>query len=91
MSWGPFTKTDWNCDGKIDHLDDAFEFGMFMNMMDGIERDERMDTIVQAIVNSGLSHVGNEEFEELCSQTGLRMSDFTQSDIDEIQRRLDRY
>ena len=38
-----------------------------------------------------LCHIGNEEFEELCRQEGLRTEDFDQSDIDEIQRRLDRY
>ena len=42
-------------------------------------------------MRSSFCHIGNEEFEELCRQEGLRTEDFDQSDIDEIQRRLDRY
>ena len=60
-------------------------------MLDDDAREERIRKIVDAIVRRGTCHIGNEEFEELCRQEGLRAEDFDQSDIDEIQRRLDRY
>ena len=61
------------------------------SVLDDDAREERIRKIVDAIVRRGTCHIGNEEFEELCRQEGLRAEDFDQSDIDEIQRRLDRY
>ena len=94
------TSIDWNGDGKTDCWDDVLEAAMLTQMLDDDAREERIRKIVDAIVRRGtchigyaflLCHIGNEEFEELCRQEGLRTEDFDQSDIDEIQRRLDRY
>lgn len=85
------TSIDWNGDGKIDSWDDVLEVAMMTQMLDDDAREERIRKIVDAIVRRGTCHIGNEEFEELCQQEGLRAEDFDQSDIDEIQRRLDRY
>lgn len=85
------TSIDWNGDGKTDCWDDALEVAMLTQMLDDDAREERISKIVDAIVHRGTRHIGNEEFEELCRQEGLREEDFDQSDIDEIQRRLDRY
>ena len=85
------TSIDWNGDGKIDCWDDALEGAMLTQMLDDDAREERIRKIVDAIVRRGTCHIGNEEFEELCRQEGLRAEDFDQSDIDQIQRRLDRY
>lgn len=84
------TNMDWNGDGKIDRWDDVLEVTMLTQMMDDDAREERIGKIVNAIVRRGACHIGNEEFEELCQQEGLCAEDFDQSDIDEIQRRLDR-
>lgn len=91
MKWGPFASSDWNGDGKIDFRDDAYEFTMVMQQIDEADRENRIRTLERAIIDSGLSQIGNEEFAALCSQNGIRMHDFEQSDIDEIQRRLERY
>ncbi len=85
------TDIDWNGDGKIDRWDDVLEVTMLTQMMDDDAREERIGKIVDAIVRRGTCRIGNEDFEELCRQEDLRMDDFDQSDIDEIQRRLDRY
>ena len=59
--------------------------------MSDMERDDRISAVTGAIVRSGLSQIDNDSFEMLCIQNGLNMSDFTQNDIYEIQRRLDRF
>lgn len=87
----PFAKFDWNGDGKIDSWDDAYELSMIMQSVEEQERVDRIRTLTDAIVHSGLSQIGNSEFADLCSRSGVRMDDFEQCDIDEIQRRLDRY
>lgn len=86
-----FSKFDWNGDGKIDHWDDVYELSMIMQMTEDQAREDRIQTLEQAIVRSGLSQIGNEEFAALCYENHVRMEDFEQSDIDELQRRLNRY
>lgn len=87
MNW----KFDWNDDGKIDGWDTAYETSMIVQMVEEQEREDRIRTLTDAIVHSGLSQVGNEEFETLCRQNGISMADFEQCDIDEIQKRLNWY
>lgn len=87
----PFAAFDWTGDGKIDSWDDAYELSMIVQSVEEQEREDRIRTLTDAIVHSGLSQVGNAEFDELCRRNGIRMADFQQSDIDEIQRRLNRY
>ena len=86
MSW--HTNIDWNGDGKCDFWDDVLETTITMQMMDDMDRDERIRRMTDAIKSDGSSTIDNEIFERLCSRLGYRMSDFTQSDIDEIQRRI---
>lgn len=87
MGWY-HTNRDWNGDGRCDHYDDAIEMNIMMDRLDEMERDERIDRMVNAIRLDGSPVVDNEIFERLCNRQGYRMSDFTQSDIDELQRRL---
>lgn len=87
----PFANFDWNGDGKIDSWDNAYELSMIVQSAAEQEREDRIRTLTDAIVHSGLSQIGNEEFSRLCSENNVRMADFEQCDIDEIQRRLDRY
>lgn len=87
----PPAAMDWNGDGKIDWMDAGIETGVIMQINDDIQREDRITRMVRAITALGECTIGNAEFEELCRQEGLRMSDFEQWDIDEIQRRLDRY
>lgn len=88
MSWftKPFATSDWNGDGRIDHWDDALETMRLADML----REDRISRLERAIRDSGLEQVGNEEFEVLCAQSGVRVSEFDQSDVDELQRRLNR-
>lgn len=87
----PFANFDWNGDGKIDSWDDVYELSMIMQTVDEQEREDRIRTLTHAIAQSGLSQIGNDEFSALCTENGVRMADFQQCDIDEIQRRLDWY
>lgn len=87
----PFANFDWNGDGKIDSWDAAYETSMVVQMVEEQEREERIQTLTNAIVGSGLTQIGNDEFADLCRRNGVRMGDFEQCDIDEIQHRLDRY
>lgn len=82
MGWQ--TNIDWNGDGKCDFWDNVLETTIAMNMMD----ERRIDEMVEAIKNDGSSTIDNAIFERLCNNLGYSMSDFTQEDIDEIQRRL---
>lgn len=59
-----------------------------ISMYDDIERDERIDKMVYAIGHCGFTSIDNTIFEQLCNENGYSMSDFTQADIDEIQRRM---
>ena len=61
------TSIDWNGDGKIDSWDDVLEVAMLTQMLDDDAREERIRKIVDAIVRRGTCHIGNEEFEELCT------------------------
>lgn len=82
MGWQ--TNIDWNGDGKCDFWDNVLETTIAMSMMD----ERRIDEMVEAIKNDGSPTIDNAIFERLCNNLGYRMSDFTQEDIDEIQRRL---
>lgn len=88
MKWASF---DWNGDGKIDSWDGAIEIGMINQLVDEQAREERIQILTHAIISSGLSHIENAEFAILCQENNIHMDDFQQSDIDEIQRRLNRY
>lgn len=87
----PFANFDWNGDGKIDSWDDVYELSMIMQSVDEQAREDRIRTLTDAIAHSGLTQIGNDAFADLCSKNGIRMADFEQCDIDEIQRRLDQY
>lgn len=82
------TNIDWNGDGKCDFWDNVLESTIAMEMMDDMDREERIDKMVDAIKYDGSPTINNDIFERLCNNLGYNMSDFTQSDIDEIQRRL---
>ena len=56
--------------------------------MDDMDREERISRMVDEIKYDGSPTIDNAIFERLCNKLGYNMSDFTQSDIDEIQRRL---
>ena len=86
----PFASFDWNGDGKIDSWDDAYELSMIMQSVDEQAREDRIRMLTDAIVHSGLTQIGSDEFSRLCSENSVRMADFEQCDIDEIQRRLNR-
>ena len=87
MSW-LHTNTDWNGDGRYDIQDDVIDTMIRMDRLDEMERDERIGKMVNAIRLDGSPVIDNGIFERLCSGLGYRMSDFTQADIDELQRRL---
>jgi len=87
---GHITDVDWNGDGVVNSWDDAMFSSMITMQVEDMNREDRISRITRAITSRGVScTIGNEEFEELCRQEGLDMNDFEQSDIDEIQRRLD--
>lgn len=89
---GHITNTDWNGDGVVDSWDDAMFGSMVMMQVENEMREDRINAVVRAIAGDGVSkHIGNAEFELICASLGLRVSDFDQSDIDEIQRRLNRW
>lgn len=52
-------------------------------------REEHIERLAGALVQSGLSHIGNEEFRYYCHKCGMNPDNFTQLDIDRLQRRLD--
>lgn len=87
MKWASF---DWNGDGKIDSWDGAIEIGMINQLVDEQAREDRIQILEKAIRSSGLSSIGNAEFENLCCENGININDFEQCDINEIQRRLNR-
>lgn len=86
-----FANFDWTGDGKIDSWDDAYELSLIMQSADDQAREDRIRTMTNAIIHSGLTQIGSDAFADLCSGNGMRMADFEQCDIDEIQRRLNRY
>ena len=45
-------------------------------------RQEHIDRLVSAIVQSGVTHIGNQEFAYFCRKCGIDPNCFTQSDID---------
>jgi len=93
MSWltDPAACMDWNGDGVIDSWDAGIELGVVMSIADDLAREERISKMVRAIEAAEQEEIDNESFEQLCLENGLRMRDFEQSDITEIQRRLNRY
>ncbi len=90
-----FAACDWNGDGIIDSWDDALQLQQMLFVQEQMEaeaREYRISRIVAAITRDGEDkQIGNEEFEVLCWQERLSPAEFEQSDIDEIQRRLNSF
>lgn len=89
MSWFDSPASfDWNGDGNIDSWDMGIELGVVNSIADDLARCDRVDRMERAIRESGIENIDNAIFERLCDENGLRMRDFEQSDIDELNRRL---
>lgn len=87
----PWTKYDWNGDGKVDSWDDVYELGMLNWMIEDNEqraRENRIRKLEYAIIQSGLTSIEREDFQELCRKNGEDIHNFDQSDLDELERRL---
>ena len=51
-------------------------------------RDEHIEKVARVIEDSGMSHVGNEEFAWACRKCGIDPDTFTQADVDRLGDRL---
>ena len=85
---------DWNGDGVVDWQDTAIESAMIQFQMDEMEREKRERNrprnmhMVELIRAYGKSVLEYDDFRIICHKNGYFTEEFTQEDLDEIQREL---
>lgn len=89
---------DWNGDGNVDWQDTAIESAMIQFQLDEMEREDREREererkarnmhMVDLIRTYGKSILEYDDFRIICRENGYFTSDFTQDDLNEIQREL---
>lgn len=89
---------DWNGDGVVNWQDTAIESAMLQFQLDEMEREDREREarerrarnlrMADLIRDYGKPVLEFDDFRAICRENGYSTSDFTQDDLDEIQREL---
>lgn len=51
-------------------------------------RDEHIERVAEALLSTGLTDIDRSTFEYCCRQCGVEPENFTQIDLDKLQRKL---
>ena len=53
-------------------------------------RQEHIDAVAEEILKTGITEVSRQDFDAACRRCGINGENFTQSDLDRLQDRLNR-
>lgn len=53
-------------------------------------QDDHIDAVAEKILSTGITEVSRQDFDTACRRCGIDSDNFTQTDLDRLQERLNR-